>query len=416
MKRSFLFSLLALSIITAFSQKNVEGKNAVLSNYFPSAQNWEKRSARSSGFDTAKLNQAIRFAIENESKTPRNMQLSQTMTFGNEPFSNGIGPFTDRGDPGGIIIYKGYIVAEWGEPGRPDMTNSVTKSFLSAVVGLAVDQGLIHSVNDTVADYVPPVEVFDPRSGYPDVGTKASHQLLYPFATEHNRQLTWNVMLRQTSDWEGTLWDKPDWADRPPDSYHDDPGKWISRKRNEPGAVWTYNDVRVNALALATTLVWRKPLPQVLKTYIMDPIGASNTWRWYGYRNSWIVLDGMPVQSVSGGGHWGGGMFINTYDMARFGLLTLHGGKWNGKQLISEKWIKQSLTPTTANPSYGYMNFFLNTNKKYLPDAPASSFVHVGNGANIIYVDPEHDLVMVVRWIENNAVDSMVKKVLGALK
>jgi CubicO group peptidase (beta-lactamase class C family) len=223
-------------------------------------------------------------------------------------------------------------------------------------------------------------------------------------------------MLRQTSDWEGTLWDKPDWADRPPDSYHDDPGKWINRKRDEPGAVWKYNDVRVNALALAATLVWRKPLPQVLKTYIMDPIGASVTWRWYGYRNSWIVLDGLPVQSVSGGGHWGGGMFINAYDMARFGLLTLHRGKWNGKQLISEKWIQQSLTPTTANPGYGYMNFFLNTGKKYLPDAPASAFLHVGNGANIIYVDPEHDLVMVVRWIESNAVDGMVKKVLDALK
>ncbi|MCV4860463.1 hypothetical protein OFB63_30920, partial [Escherichia coli] len=67
----------------------------------------------------------------------------------------------------------------------------------------------------------------------------------------------------------------------------------------------------------------------------MDPIGASNTWRWTGYRNAWIVLNGQPVQSVSGGGHWGGGMFINAYDMARFGLLTLHKGNWNGKQLLS---------------------------------------------------------------------------------
>jgi CubicO group peptidase (beta-lactamase class C family) len=114
-------------------------------------------------------------------------------------------------------------------------------------------------------------------------------------------------------------------------------------KKKCAGYVWEYNDVRVNALALAATSVWRKPLPQVLKQYIMDPIGASNTWRWTGYRNAWIVLDGQAVQSVSGGGHWGGGMFINAYDMARYGLLTLHRGNWNGKQLLSEQWIKQSL-------------------------------------------------------------------------
>ena len=134
----------------------------------------------------------------------------------------------------------------------------------------------------------------------------------------------------------------------------------------------------------ARVIGWIKPLPQVLKEDIMDPIGASNTWRWYGYKNSWIVLDGQIVQSVSGGGHWGGGMFINAYDMARFGLLTLRKGNWNGKQLISNQWIEQSLTPTKAQPTYGYMNFFLNTDKKYLPSAPASAFVHVGNGTNII--------------------------------
>lgn len=72
--------------------------------------------------------------------------------------------------------------------------------------------------------------------------------------------------------------------------------------------------------------------------------------------------------------------------------------------------------PTTVQPTYGYMNWFLNTDKKYLASAPASAFVHVGNGSNIIYVDPEHDLVMVVRWIQSNAVDGMVKRVLEAMK
>jgi len=411
MKQSFiLLMMMLICIINLHGQKT---KTSIArKDYFPDAGNWIHQSLKYNGIDSLKLQEAIRFAREHEAKTSRNMELSQAMSFGKEPFGEGTGPFSDRGDPTGVIIYKGYIVAEWGEPSRVDMTHSVTKSFLSTVVGLAVDQGLIKSVTDKVIDYVPPIEAYDPRFINRPAEEFGKPQLLYPFSSEHNRSLTWDVMLRQTSDWEGTLWGKPEWADRPSNN----PVDWMTRKRNTPGTVWEYNDVRVNALALATTSVWRKPLPQVLKTMIMDPIGASNTWRWTGYRNSWIVLDGQAVQSVSGGGHWGGGMFINAYDMARFGLLTLHNGNWNGKQLISEQWVKQARTPTSAQPTYGYMNWFLNTDKKYLPSAPADVFIHVGNGTNIIYVDSAHELVMVVRWIENNAVDGMVMRVLDALK
>jgi len=395
---------------TCTGQHNTVVKNTETAGYFPSARVWERRTPAAAGFDSARLGEAIRFAISGESTDPRNLEINQEMTFGRAPYGEGIGPFKDRGDQTGIILQNGYLVAEWGEPARVDMTNSVSKSFLSTVVGLAFDQGLIRDVHDTVAGYLGPIEVYDPGRIYKPAEQLGEPQLLEPFSSPHNRELTWDDMLRQTSDWEGTLWGKPDWADRPtPDSR-----EWLTRKREKAGAVFVYNDVRVNALALAATTLWRKPLPQVLKTYIMDPIGASNTWRWFGYRNSWIVLDGQAVQSVSGGGHWGGGMFINAYDMARFGLLTLHKGNWNGKQLISARWIEQSLTPTRANPGYGYMNFFLNTGKKYYPSAPVNAFLHVGNGSNIIYVDPDHQLVMVLRWVDSKNVDEIIKKVLAA--
>lgn len=406
--RKLLFALLVLPLpFAALSQK----KGSAAKSYFPPAHSWTKKWIRESAFDSAKLSEALRFAREKESRQPRNQEVMQAMTFGREPFGEGIGPFSERGDATGLIIHRGYIVAQWGDPARVDMTHSVTKSFLSTVVGLAVDRGLIRSADDTVSPYIPPIEVFNPSAGRPaeDFGTP---QLLTPFATPHNRTITWDALLRQTSDWEGTLWGKPEWADRPDSST----ANWLTRKRVTSGTVWEYNDVRVNALALAATAVWRKPLPQVLKENIMDKIGASNTWRWTGYRNAWIVLDGQMVQSVSGGGHWGGGMFINAYDMARFGLLTLHRGSWNGQQLISESWIRRSLTPTSVRPTYGYMNFFLNTDQKYLPSAPATAFAHIGNGTNMIYVDPEHELVIVARWIENNALDGLVKRVLDALK
>ncbi len=407
--RSIRYSFLFLLMITSFS--SFSQKKEITKNYFPTAQSWEQKTPAESGLNTDKINEAITIAKAAESKNPRSMEISHYQSFGKEPFGEGIGPFADRGDPTGIIVYKGYIIASWGEPSRCDMTHSVTKSFLSATVGVAVDQGLITNVNDTVAKYIPPIELFTPGIVNRSADQFGQPQLLQPFATAHNKNLTWDHLLRQVSDWEGTLWGKPDWADRP----DADPKKWLNRERNAPGTVYEYNDVRVNALALAATSVWRKPLPQVLKQYIMDPIGASNTWRWTGYRNAWIVLDGQPVQSVSGGGHWGGGMFINAYDMARYGLLSLHRGKWNGKQLLSEQWIQQSLTPTPAKTDYGYMNWFLNTDKKQLPSAPLTAFMHVGNGNNIVYVDPEHELVVVVRWIDTmRSMDAVVKKIIEA--
>lgn len=409
--RTFSIAFLLLLSITSAGQKKPAAKNQPAA-YFPTFNNWEHKSPAAAGFDSVQLYAAIRFAQDHESKTPRNLELAHAMSFGKEPFGDGVGPFAERGDATGLIIHQGYIIAEWGDPRRVDMTFSVTKSFLSTVVGLAVAEGLIRNVKDPVVNYIPPIEVYQPGQASRSAEEFGKPELLTPFSSAHNRTITWDDMLRQTSDWEGTLWGKPDWADRPAANSAD----WLNRKRNSPGAVWEYNDVRVNALALAATCVWRKPLPQVLKTHIMDPIGASGTWRWYGYRNAWIVLDGQPVQAVSGGGHWGGGMFINAYDMARFGLLTMHKGNWNGKQLIPESWIQHSRTPTTAQPTYGYMNFFVNTDKKYLSNAPASAFVHVGNGANIIYVDPEHQLVIVARWIDNNnSINEFVDKVIKSL-
>ena len=362
--------------------------------------------------DAGKLKEAVDFAVQNESKAPRNLELAHYQTFGREPFGEAVGAFKERGDQAGIILRNGYIVSEWGDPQRVDMTFSVTKSFISTVVGLAFDRKLIKSLQEPVRDYSAPISVYNTGEKFDTAERFGNSRFINLFDTEHNRQITWEQLLRQTSDWEGTLWGKPDWADRP----DKDANNWLNRKRNAPGTVYEYNDVRVNVLALAALNVWRKPLPQVLKENVMDEIGASNTWRWFGYENSWIVLDGMPVQSVSGGGHWGGGMFINARDMARFGLLTARNGKWRNRQILSEAFIKQAKTPTAAQPTYGFMNWFLNTDKKLYPNAPASAFAHVGNGTNLIYVDPENDLVIVLRWIENGKIDEFIQKINASLK
>jgi len=391
----------------AFAQKRTTAPKP----YYPSASLWDMKSANEVGMDSILLQEAIQYAVANETKVPKDQELAQIVNFYKEPFSDAVGPFATRKSSSGLIIRKGYIIGSWGDIDYSEQTNSVTKSFLSVVVGLAVEKGLIRSVDDKVGDYVQLIEPYASEV-YRKPEDLGKPHFIMPFASEHNKKITWNHMLRQTSDWEGTLWGKPDWADRPNDKTQE----WLTRKRNEPGSVYKYNDTRVNALALAATAVWHKSLPEVLRTNIMEPIGASNSWHWTGYRNSWIVLDGKQIQSVSGGGHFGGGLFINAKDMAKFGLLTLRNGNWDGKQLIDSNWIKLSRTPTTANKGYGFMNFFLNTDKKLLPSAPTSAYAHIGNGTNMIYVDEVNDLVIVARWIENSKLDEVVKRFLNALK
>src|SRR5688572_29881101 len=216
--------------------------------YYPGpGDEWERRAPAQVGLDARQLDEAIAFAKASEAKAPRDLEAAHYLSFGREPFGEGIGPFKARGDPTGVILRHGYIVAEWGDPHRVDMTFSVTKSFLSTTVGLALDRGLIRSVEDRVAGAMAPIELV-----MREPATNGESALL-PFETPHNRKITWDHLLRQTSDWEGTLWGKPEWADRP----SGEPSEWRTRARLEPGSAYEYNDVRVNVLALAALNVWR---------------------------------------------------------------------------------------------------------------------------------------------------------------
>jgi len=363
--------------------------------YFPDRFDWQHKKPEEVGMDAARLDEAVKQVIASENPATKDMGLYLATTFGaHEPFDTPIGPVKDRGPANGLIIRHGYIVAEWGDPRRVDMTFSVTKTFLTTVVGLAWQRGLIHDVNDYARDYMPSgVDLFE---------------------APHNQTIKWDHLLRQTSDWQGTLWGKPDWADRPEGER---PADWPNRKLWEPGTHYKYNDTRVNVLALAALQVWRRPLADVLREEVMEPIGASSTWRWYGYDNSWVEIDGQKMQSVTGGGHWGGGMFINAYDMARFGYLFLHNGKWNDRTIVTKKWIQMARAPGPANATYGFANWFLNTGRKPLPAAPESAVYFEGNGNNIIYIDWDNDIVAVVRWIQGgDALNEFLTKMLASLK
>ena len=309
--------------------------------------------------------------------------------FEREPFHHIAGPTKKRGGPAGMILKNGYLVTSWGDTQRVDMTFSVTKSFLSTTAGLAVDAGIITDVNDPVGNYI-----WD--------GT---------FDGAHNSQVTWKHLLEQNSDWSGELWGGKDWADRPPrEGGLDD---WKNRELRKPGTFFEYNDVRVNVLAYALTHTWRKPLPQVLKEDIMDPIGASTSWRWFGYDNAWSTIDGLQMQSVTGGGHSGGGMFISAEDMARFGLLFLNDGVWDGKRLLSESWVQAVQQPSTPNPNYGYMWWLNQQGARHWENLPEHLYYAAGFGGNFIVIDQENDLVIVLRWLEPSQIEAFLELVYG---
>jgi hypothetical protein len=363
--------------VAAGGQGAAQARRPAAEAYFPPSSEWTHKASADVGLSAAHVDAAVKLAVANESRGSREMRAYLQESYGREPQNEPIGPFVDRGPASGLIIRNGFIVAEWGEPSRVDMTFSVTKTFLTTVVGLAWQRGLIKSVDDRVAGYMPE-----------DVDL---------FHAAHNRTITWDHLLRQVSDWQGTLWGKPDWVDRPEGPRE----TWENRALHEPGSRFKYNDVRINVLALATLYIWKKPLPDVLRDQVMEPIGASSTWRWHGYDNSWVNIDGKRVQSVSGGAHWGGGMFINSYDLGRFGYLFLRNGTWRNRRILSEDWIRMARTPGTANREYGYANWYLNTDRRPLPKAPASAVYFLGNGNNIVYIDWDHDIVAVCRWMNS---------------
>ncbi|MGC7095318.1 serine hydrolase [Amycolatopsis lurida] len=206
------------------------------------------------------------------------------------------------------------------------------------------------------------------------------------------RRITWEHLLQQTSQWEGQLWGKPAAADtqsRRPGTHPD---------TTEPGSGWAYNDVRVNLLCLALTTLLRAPLPEVLGECVLDPLGASKNWAWHGYSNSYATVDGRRIPVVSGGAHWGGGLFVSAHDLALIGRLLLLRGRWRGRSLLGNDWITRSWQPCPVKPDYGYL-WWLNRERQVFPEAPATGVCARGNRSqHVLWLDPARDLVIAAHW------------------
>jgi CubicO group peptidase (beta-lactamase class C family) len=336
--------------------------------YYPPAGDWGRKAPAEVGMDAKRLDEAVQFMKANETASP-------TRDFSDQEIVNGklLGSIpTERAATNGLIIRRGFIVAEFGDTQRADPAYSVAKSMLSTLAGMALDRGLIPNLDSPVANVV--------KDGGYDSG--------------QNLRVTWRHHLQQESEWEGELWGKnADFvgteafgrAERKP------------RAIQAPGSFYEYNDVRMNRFALSLLRVFKKPIPDVFRDEVMNPIGASTSWKWVPYTNAYVDIDGKRMASVSGGTRWGGGMWINSYDMARFGLLWLRNGKWGDRQIVPPGYVKMATTPSRHGPDYGFL-WWLNTKQALWPGSPTDAIRAVGQGGNIIFISPSHDLVVVWRW------------------
>ncbi len=359
-------------------------EQAAAAVYYPPAGSWAKKPASDLGMDQAALDAAVQFAQTRESTRATDFSDQERI------FGSMLGSVPNiRAKTNGLVIYKGYVVAEFGDTTWANPTYSVAKSMLATVAGVAVRDGRIASLDEPVGKLV--------RDGGYD--------------SPRNALVTWKMHLQQETEWEGTMFGKKDdFVGK--EAFGE--GERKPRELKRPGTFYEYNDVRINRLGLSLLRTFKDSVPDVFRREVMDVIGASNTWRWIPYHNSFVDLDGKKVASVSGGTRWGGGVWINAQDMARFGYLWLRGGKWGEKQIVPPAYAKAAVSASQHGPDYGYL-WWLNTQGKNYPGLPTSAYGARGAGSNTITILPEQDLVVVWRWHAGNEAE-FVKRVVAAIK
>jgi CubicO group peptidase (beta-lactamase class C family) len=385
-KRSALTAVFALLLSSGILPTVQSALAGDAKPYFPAPGDaWSTVTPAAAGMDPQRLAEAVAYAQANEVPWPRDVRAQIEKDTANEPYPEILGLVKPRGGQNGMVLKGGRVVAEWGDTGRVDLSFSVAKSYLAVVTGLAWEDGLLGDPDQPVGARV--------RDG--------------GYNSPQNAPITWTMHLQHTSEWQGTLWDKPDVADR---------RRGYGRALQQPGTFWEYNDVRVNRLALSLLRLYERPLPEVLKARIMDPIGASSDWVWHGYLNSFVEVGGRRIQSVSGGSHWGGGLWASTRDHARFGYLMLREGQWDGRQLLPADWVRRMTTPSGLTSFQGYLWWLASPANPALPNLPAGSFAALGSGGNMIFVDPARDLVAVVRWLDIPKLDGFVQRLTAAVQ
>jgi CubicO group peptidase (beta-lactamase class C family) len=267
-----------------------------------------------------------------------------------------------------IIWQDGKILFQGDSTVKQHNIFSCTKSFTSTIVGLLVHEGVI-KLDDKIITY------------NPEVGEKY-------------KNVSFRHLITMTSGYNASganKWGEPsaDWSVTP---YLPDEPLF------EPGNSFAYWDEAMMLLSKTLTIIIKKPLKDYLNEKIMLPLGIHN-WSWWGEH----MLDSIPINNGCTG------INISATDLLKVGILFLHNGKHNNKQLIPKKWVKAATKNQVGKKvtlaktdraafngvgCYGF-NWWTNTLQTHMPNTPKDAYYMSGLNHNVCFVIPKWKMVVV---------------------
>ncbi|HEY6977183.1 MAG TPA: serine hydrolase [Chitinophagaceae bacterium] len=255
---------------------------------------------------------------------------------------------------------------------------SISKSIVSACIGIAIQQGKIKSVDQKIFD-------FFPEYAKQDTGLKSL--------------LTIKHLLTMSS---GLLWNEEVPYDDPENSEvkmirSPNPVEYVLSQPMEspPGKVWKYNGGTTQLLAAIIEKTSGKKIDQFAKEYLFQPLGIT--------RFEWVKYPGTDLPAAASG------LRLRSRDLLKFGLLYNNNGKWKDKQVVPAKWVQESFQAQVqrGGGAYGYQFWLWHDT---IRNKPISMVACVGNGDQRIFFDKTRNLIVVVtagnynKWdIEKNA-------------
>jgi CubicO group peptidase (beta-lactamase class C family) len=245
---------------------------------------------------------------------------------------------------------------------------SMAKSITSALIGIAIDEGLIASVDDPITKYIPELKQKDPRFN----------------------NITIKNLLTMSSGLSYVEQSLP-WSDDTKTYYDTDLRSLaLSAKIEEaPGKRFHYNNYNPLLLGIILERTTHKHVSQYLEEKIWKPLGMEAPGSWS------LDSDASRYEKMESG------INARAIDFAKIGRLFLNNGNWNGKQIISEKWVNESTRPDTTTdpaPFYQYMWWVDTTTTATTSssrDISHHNFYAAGNYGQFIYVIPEKNIIIV---------------------
>ncbi len=285
-----------------------------------------------------------------------------------------------------LVVKDDKIVTEryYHESGEDTLftSMSVVKSFVSALVGIAIDEGLISGVDRPISDYVPGLR----GSGYDGVPIKHVLQM--------SSGVKFDEVYEDLFSDINLLFYKVFALNQPINDY------MVNLKREHPsGTTSYYRSCDTQALGMLISAVSGKPVSAYLEEKIWTKIGME-------YDATWCT-DTHDTEIAFG--------FLNAAlrDYAKFGMLYLHNGNWGGQQVVSADWVHESVTPDNPNLQPGpkpeeYWTFgnFGYQYQWWIPENPDGEYLAIGVWGQYIYVYPKENLVVVKTSVDPHFADN----------